>query len=109
MPEETPKPANAGGVSPPPATGGTPPRKGRWWPVVAIIILVLIMGGLFARVMLSKPKPAPPPPPVMVSTVKATKGDMGIYVDGLLGLVLETRFGSKPAARQARTITPSVR
>src|SRR5579862_3088029 len=87
MPEETPKPANAGGVSPAAVTSGTPPPKRHWWPVVAIIILVLVIGGLFWRLVSRKPKAAPPTPPVMVSTAKAEKGDMGIYVDGLLGLV----------------------
>ncbi|MGO8701512.1 MAG: efflux RND transporter periplasmic adaptor subunit [Limisphaerales bacterium] len=117
MSEETPKPASSEGVASPatpqeaaPKPAGpaavaspaspkesAPKKKGRGWLVVLILIPALLLGIILFRVIFRRPKPAPPPPPVAISTATATQGDMGIYQDGLLGVVTPLATVSVPS------------
>jgi multidrug efflux system membrane fusion protein len=117
MSEETPKPASSEGVasplkpqetSPKPVGSGAvaspaspkesvPTQKRRGWPVILVLIAVLLLGIIVFQVVFRRPKPAPPPPPVAISTATSTQGDMGVYVDGLLGIVTPLATVSVPS------------
>jgi multidrug efflux system membrane fusion protein len=85
MSEETPKPVNP--ISPPPAKGAPAVKEKKWWPTIIGLVVVLGIGFLLFRIITNQPKAAPPTPLVQVSTVAAQQGDMGIYLEALLGEV----------------------
>ena len=87
MSEETPKVARSEPVSSTPLPAGSAPEKRNGWLIFAILVIVLVIGVILFHVIRGQPKRAPAAPPVAVSTATARKGDMGIYVEGLLGAV----------------------
>ena len=117
MSEETPKPASSEGAASPSAPQQTvprpagsvaaapsaspkesiPPKRSRAWLFILVLIPVVLLGLILVRVVFQKPKPAPPLPPVTISTATATQGDMGVFVDGLLGIVTPLATVSVPS------------
>jgi multidrug efflux system membrane fusion protein len=74
-----------------------PPKRSRAWLFILVLIPVVLLGLILVRVVFQKPKPAPPLPPVTISTATATQGDMGVFVDGLLGIVTPLATVSVPS------------
>jgi membrane fusion protein, multidrug efflux system len=97
MSEETPKPARSKEIAPPPSHGGTASGKNQGWLIAGVLVAVGLLGLILFRVVLRRPPPPPVPPPVMVSSTNAVQGDMGIYVDGLLGVVTPIATVSVPS------------
>jgi multidrug efflux system membrane fusion protein len=82
MPEN--KPNEEPRVNSPIASADQPPeRTGRSWPWVVIVIAVVLGIGLLVYLRRAPAVKPPAPPPVEIAMIKAQKGAIPVYVNGL--------------------------
>ncbi len=67
-----------------PAHGSEPHRHSILWIVIGIVlVLLLVLAVVLWRHYEDAKKPAPAPPKINITTVTATKGDIGVYLDAI--------------------------
>jgi multidrug efflux system membrane fusion protein len=65
------------------AHGSESPRHRGWWIAAGIVLLLAVVLVVVRHHEGAAKKPAPAPPKINITTVTATKGDIGVYLDAI--------------------------